>query len=125
METGNYKSKAFIYDTSKGFARLIKRNFSDLYDINVCYKERNFDKFHLYDYNVAFVAINSYEELAELMKVKEKIKKVFVITGDRGIQNEVSDFEGILLIDIDSSRKEAMRQIGSFLNFLDNHALST
>lgn len=112
---GGRENKAFVYDTSRGFARLIKNNFSDRFSIDSCNVRRRFSEYDLSKYGVAFVMIDQYEELIDFLKIKKRIDKVLVTAKDIEVQKQLLDLEDVYVIDINKIKREALNDIINYL----------
>jgi hypothetical protein len=78
MNIDSEKKKAFVFDTTKGFARFVKINYSKYFNFESCTNVKNFSDIDLTHVKVAFVLINSDDEMLQLMNIYSNVEIIFL-----------------------------------------------
>ena len=105
------KKKFFVYDTTRGFARFIKMNFSNENEISSCTKKANLIDCNFEEMEVAFININQYEDIVEFFFIRSKVKFVFVLSKLEGVKKLLEEFQDVFFLSIDILKSDMIRQI--------------
>lgn len=105
------KNRLFVYDTTRGFARFIKINFSNEYEIASCNLKKKLDDFNIDQMEVAFVNIDKYEDVVDFFFIKSKVKFVFAISRLPDVKLMLEEFQDVIFLDIDKLKSDIIRQI--------------
>lgn len=105
------KKKILIYDTSKGFSRFIKLNFSDRYDVTLFFDYKDFRDIRFEEYSAGFFIINESIEAFDLMLIYSKLKSLIVGSRVPIISKNLNNVDDITIIDLTKSRQEMVEFI--------------
>ena len=72
------KKKVLVFDTSKGYSRLIYRFFGNSFDIKQCASAKNLYAYDKVDFDCALVIINHNEDVLNLSYIHSKVDTVFL-----------------------------------------------
>lgn len=103
----------FIYDTSKGFSSLIKHYYSTKMNIDVCTSKKRFLLDNIKGYDACFFVVNDMDDFSNLIKVYYKIEHFFVGAANKIIEDKIEglNYEGIVVLDFNSSKREILKII--------------
>lgn len=101
------KKKILIYDSSRGYSRFIKLNFKD-FEVNNFSDFRNYKDINTDDFAAVFFIINYHVELVDLICLQPKKTPIFVGTRLSEIVDKVKDFDNIIFLDLQQSKKDIL-----------------
>ncbi|MDI1317742.1 hypothetical protein [Flavobacterium sp.] len=119
--------KTFIYDTSRGFAALLKQYYSDKMDIHICVSKKCVKNYKIKDFEVCFFIVNEYEDLFLLPDIYFEIEHFFVTTPKKYFIKKIENLklEHAVIIDFDYSKKDMLKVIDYNLSRFVLNASST
>lgn len=106
-----FKKKIIIYDTSKGFSRFMKLNFSERYEVVLFFDFKDFRDIDFEEYSAGFFIINESTEVFDLMLIYSKIQSLFVGSRLPTISKSLNNVDDITIIDLTRSRQEMVEFI--------------
>lgn len=109
--------KFLVYDKAKGFSRLIKQYFSDKVEVKI-FKGDDSDIYELNTLNVAFIQINSMDDLVPGMVLAHYSKYVFWSSSYKDVRKILNDKEGFIFLDMHLSRKEILMTINNHIEMI-------
>ncbi|GEC80157.1 hypothetical protein [Flavobacterium aquatile] len=115
------KKRLFVYDTCRGFARFIKINFSNEYEILTCNLKRNLQDSSIEEIQVAFVNINQYEDVVDFFYIRSKVKFVFALSKFPDVKLMLEEFQDVIFLDLDMLKSDAIRQILDNLKIMESN----
>lgn len=118
MNIDSEKKKAFVFDTTKGFARFVKINYSKYFNFEACTNLKYFDSIDFSDIEVAFFLINSDDEILQLMSVYKYVNVVF-LSSKININIEVYKMEKIIFVNHNQKKKDFILQTNFMLKELN------
>lgn len=113
------KKRLFVYDTTRGFARFIKINFANEYEISTCNLKRNLLDYNIEEIQIAFININQYEDVVDFFFIRSRVKFVFAISKLPDVKLMLQEFQDVIFLDIDMLKSDTIRQILDSLKIMD------
>ncbi len=113
------RKRLFVYDTTRGFARFIKINFANEYEISTCNLKRNLLDYNIEEIKVAFININQYEDVVDFFYIRSKVKFVFALTKLPDVKLMLQEFQDVIFLDIDMLKSDTIRQILDNLKIME------
>ena len=107
-----------IYDSSKGFTRFLKVNFSDEYVVYDFFDFKHFKDIPFEEHEANFFIINELSELVDLMQVYSKKTSLFVGTRLPDISKNLLNIDNITIIDLTRSRQDIISFIRLYIKIL-------
>lgn len=108
------KKKMIIYDTSKGFHRFMKLNFTENYIVDSFFDFKDLKDVILDEYSAIFFIINESNEVFDLISIFSRERSIFVGTRLSNVTQHLKNIEGITIIDLMQSRQ-------SMIDFIHFH----
>lgn len=112
------RKKAFVFDTTKGFARFVKISYSKYFNFVGCTNLKHFNAIDFTDVEVAFFLINSDDEILQLMNVYKNVNFVF-LSSKIDINMEVYKMEKIIFVNHNQKKKDFILQTTFMLKELN------
>ncbi len=72
------KKKVLVFDTSKGYSRLIYRFFGNSFDIKQCPNAKTLYSYDIADFDCALVIINHQDDMLCLTHIYPSVKNIFL-----------------------------------------------
>ncbi len=94
------KKKVLVFDTSKGYSRLIYRFFGNSFDIKQCASAKNLYAYDKVDFDCALVIINHNEDVLNLSYIHSKVDTVFLGARIKNFDHSLYKMEGIIYLDL-------------------------
>lgn len=113
------KKRVFVFDGSRGFSRFIKTNFSNQFEIDICFNFSKLEECFIGNYKLAFVSINSYEDLMPFAFVYGKVDFVFVCSGLNDINAMLPKLEKVVSLDLKMISSDVLITINNYLRVID------
>jgi hypothetical protein len=107
------KKRMLIYDTSKGFHRFMKLNFTENYIVDSFFDFKDSKDIIYEDYCAIFFIINESSEVLDLISIYSKDKSIFVGTRLGNVTQHLQNIEDITILDLIQSRHSMI----DFINF--------
>ncbi len=113
------RRKVFIYDTSKGYSRLISKVYGEVFDITQCKYEKKINQYPIEQNDFAFVIINHRDDILKLIQIRSKVKIIFLGSRIKSIDYSIYNIEGIINLNLFERRKTFLMRLDAKLNELD------
>lgn len=107
------QKRFFIYDTSKGYSRLIKQKYGKTFVVTQCKHAKKTLDSEIENNDFAFVIINEEDDIAKLHLIHSKIKRVFFgFSSIKHLNVSVFKTKGLIYLDLFQNKD-------IFLNYID------
>ncbi|MEC4048478.1 hypothetical protein OX284_003480 [Flavobacterium sp. SUN046] len=106
-------NKTLIYDSSRGFSRMIKRYYSCNMNIDVCSNRKNFLYNKYTDYKLCFFIINDLDDFLNLKKIYFEIEHVIIATSRKIFEEKLinMNLEDVLVLDLQENKRDLIKSI--------------
>lgn len=111
------KKKFIVYDPSKGYSRIIKHYFNDVFDIEICRINKTIEIEPNY-FEIAFVLINEYQDLVSFIDLNAKVNCVFCTTNLKDVELVLKDIEKLIFIDFYLTKIDFINKIKESIDLL-------
>ena len=110
-------NKTLIYDSSRGFSRMIKRYYSCNMNIDVCANRKNFLYNKYTDYNLCFFIINDIDDFLNLKKIYFEIEHIIIATSRSIFKEKLlnMNLEDVLVLDLQENKRDLIKVINNRL----------
>ena len=119
------RSDIFIYDSSKGFYRLLKHYFQNDYRINVYtdYFNALAEASKLSVNTISFIVVNNHDDLAVLLMLISKVDLIFVCTSNSDLRYVLTQNSKIHFLDMMILKTKLIKQIKKQINSYNEEGL--
>lgn len=102
------KNKLLVYDSTKGYKSFIKKNFSKEFDCVNFFDYKDGDVIDYDEFAVLFFFVNDPMQLADLLRMHQKVRPVFLGTQISKIKDSLIALDDSVYIDLRQSRLELL-----------------
>ena len=113
------RKKVFIYDTSKGYSRLISKIYGEIFEITQCKYEKKINQYVIEQNDFAIVIINHRDDISNLIQIRSKVKIIFLGSRIKSIDFSIYSIEGIVNLNLFERRKIFLLKLETKLKELD------
>jgi hypothetical protein len=100
VNTTIQKKRVLVFDTSKGYSRLIYRFFGNSFEIIQCANSKNLYSYNKLDFDCALVIINHKEDVLNLSYIHSKVNTVFLGSRIKDFDHSLYKMDGIIYLDL-------------------------
>ena len=105
------KRKVYIYDTTRAHSRMLLMHYKDTFEFIRCTKSTKFSMKEIGNISIAFVFINTSEDILKLHYIKSKVDKVFLGSNKKNIDYSVYKLKGITYLNLFETKTELLKYI--------------
>lgn len=118
MKEKKENKNVFVYDTTKGFSRFIKKYFKNYFNILCCTNKKKLPEQELTNIDFAFIIINDFDDIISFIWIYSKVKILFIGTNMIKLKTKLKDEESIILLDLSKKKDELIIEIKNKLKLL-------
>ena len=113
------RKKIFVYDSGKGFSRFLKINFGNESEFICCTNKKRLEGFNLTEVDFAFVIINDFEDVTNLLWILGKVNNIYVASFIKDINDKLKDNDMITLLNLNLKKHEMIAEIRHYIQLQD------